>query len=152
MIINKILGNVSELSEEELKRMDCFEKVYLTNEQQMKRIQRVVTDHGREVGIHIPDYIEFKQGDILYHDKNTLIVIDVLPQDVIVISPSTIEQMGVAAHELGNRHLPAQFENGQMIIQFDLAAKQLLDHLGIHYEICEKRMVQPFRHAGHSHG
>ena len=42
-----------------------------------------------------------------------MIVIDVVADDLLVIPPRSIKEMGTIAHQLGNRHLPAQFEEDE---------------------------------------
>lgn len=152
MIIDKITGNINNLSSLERQQIPHIEKVYLENDQLLKRIQRVVTDRGREIGVHFENFTELEMGDILYQDDKTTIIVDVLPQEVIVIKPRSMKEMGTIAHQLGNRHLPAQFEDHVMIVQTDSVTKDLLEHLQIPYEQISKKMEKPFRHIGHHHG
>ena len=49
MLIERIEMNIEELKKEELIRRH-IEKVYLESDHLVKRVQRVKTDHGREVG------------------------------------------------------------------------------------------------------
>ena len=39
-----------------------------------------------------------------------MIVVDVNSEDLLVIKPRNIQEMGDIAHQLGNRHLPAQLK------------------------------------------
>ena len=48
MIIEEIQGNIANLSQDE--KQKHVEKVYLENSDLVKRIQRVKTDHGNEIG------------------------------------------------------------------------------------------------------
>ena len=85
------------------------------------------------------------------------------PTDVLVIAPATVREMGVVAHNLGNRHLPAQFfgpeepfpalegHDGVMVIQYDPTAEHYLEHLGVRHARMERSMPVPFRHAEHTH-
>ena len=43
-------------------------------------------------------------------------------------------EMGIIAHQLGNRHLPAQFEENDMLVQYDYLVAELLDELQIPYD------------------
>ena len=86
-----------------------------------------------------------------------MIVVSVLPTDVLVIAPRTLQEMGVVAHSLGNRHLQAQF--------FDAASstgggdgmpvrphrRRHLQHVARPYNRQERVMPVPFRHAEHAH-
>ena len=89
MIIEKILGNLHE-------HPDAYaghhkEKVVLPSALLVKRIQRVTTDHGKELGIRLPTGSgDLRDGDILAADDTNLIVISVLPTDVLVIAPRSI--------------------------------------------------------------
>ena len=67
MIIEEIQGNIANLSQDE--KQKHVEKVYLENSDLVKRIQRVKTDHGNEIGIRLKQPIDLQYGDILYqHD------------------------------------------------------------------------------------
>lgn len=147
MIIEQVMGNIRQTEN----IPPHIERVYLRSDLLLKKIQRVKTDHGNELGIRLKNGEELRDGDILYLDEKNAIVINVLEDEVIAIKPTSIKQMGDIAHQLGNRHLPAQFTEDEMIVQSDYLVEQLLKELGVPY-VCEKRkMEQAFKHIGHSH-
>lgn len=148
MIIEKVLGNVSTIE----KRTPHVERVYLESDLLVKRIQRVITDHGREIGIRLRDNKDLVDGDILHMDEKNMIVISVKEDDVLVIMPTSIGQMGDIAHQLGNRHLPAQFEGDEMLVQYDYLVEELLKQVKVPYKRENRKVGQAFRHIGHSHG
>jgi urease accessory protein len=148
MIIEKVLGNVSTIE----KRTAHVERVYLESDLLVKRIQRVITDHGREIGIRLRDNKDLVDGDILHMDEKNMIVISVKEDDVLVIMPTSIGQMGDIAHQLGNRHLPAQFEGDEMLVQYDYLVEELLKQVKVPYKRENRKVGQAFRHIGHSHG
>lgn len=157
MIVEKILGNLHQMPD--VYAGHHKEKVMLPSSLLVKRIQRVTTDHGKELGIRLPAGSgDLRDGDILAIDDANLIVIAVLPTDVLVIAPRTIHEMGVVAHSLGNRHLQAQFfdasseyEADVMVCQYDHTVEEYLKHVGVAYARQERVMPVPFRHAEHSH-
>lgn len=149
MIVESIQGNIANLTQEE-KQMH-IEKVYLENSDLVKRIQRVTTDHGTEIGILLNQPIDLQYGDILYRDENNMIIIDVNSEDIIAIKPRSLKEMGDIAHQLGNRHLPAQFTDTEMLVQYDYLVEDLLKGLGIPYEREARKVNQAFKHIGHSH-
>lgn len=151
MIIEEIVGHIDEL-DPELVACAHKEKVYLESSDLVKRIQRVKTDHGREIGIRLSESRELNAGDVLYMDEKNIILIEVFPDDVIVIQPRSMNEMGTIAHQLGNRHLPAQFEEDQMLVQYDYLVEELLEELGIPYAREKRKVKKAFRHIGHSHG
>lgn len=150
LIIEKIEKNISDLEAAELEQLH-HEKVYLESAHLMKRIQRVETDHGREMGIRLKEPRDLEAGDILFMDDKNVIYIDVLSDDLIIIRPRDMHEMGTIAHQLGNRHLPAQFEGDEMLVQYDYLVEELLEELEIPYVREERKVKQAFRHIGHSH-
>lgn len=147
MIIEKVIGNIRQA--EQLPAH--MERVYLRSDLLLKKIQRVKTDHGNELGIRLKNGEELRDGDILYQDEKNAIVISVLEDEVLAIKPTTIKQMGDIAHQLGNRHLPAQFTEDEMIVQYDYLVEQLLQELGVPYMREKRKVEQAFKHIGHSH-
>lgn len=129
-----------------------IEIVFLSSDDLVKRIQLVTTDHGNEVGIRLNKPKALADGDILYMDEKKAIVIKVKADDLLVIRPVSMKQMGEIAHQLGNRHMPAQFEGSEMLIQYDYLVEDLLCQLSIPYVREERKMKQAFRPIGHHHG
>jgi len=151
MIIERILDNIHDMNQEELASRHV-EKVFLESADLVKRIQRVETDHGREIGIRLKDQQDLMAGDVLYMDEQNVIVIDVKSDDLLAIRPRSLEEMGMIAHQLGNRHLPAQFEKDEMLVQYDYLVEELLQELQIPFQRENRKVRQAFRHIGHSHG
>jgi urease accessory protein len=161
MIIEKVLGNLHELPAADLAAYTGLhrEKVVLPSAELVKRIQRVTTDHGQELGIRLPSGSnDLRDGDILHVAAANMIVVAVLPTDVLVISPGSVYEMGVVAHSLGNRHLQAQFFDASseygadvMVCAYDHTVEDYLKHVGVPYARQELVMPVPFRHAEHSH-
>ena len=143
MIFNQILGNIDNIKD--LNNLH-IEKIYITSEDALKRIMRVNSDHNHEYGIAL-------SGDILYHDDKNMIIVKIKGDDVLVIRPSNITEMGIIAHSLGNRHLQAQFEDGKMIIQYDALVEGELKRDKINYSRENLKLKKAFRHVefGHTH-
>ena len=147
MIIEKVVGNIHELN----KPTTHIERVYVRSDDLLKKILRVKTDHGNELGIRLKEGTVLRDGDILYQDERNTIIISVLADDVLVIKPTNLTQMGDIAHQLGNRHLPAQFENDEMIVQYDYLVEKLLQDLEIPFARENRKMKKAFKHIGHAH-
>ena len=161
MVVEKIVGNLADLPREERDGLHV-EKVVLASADLVKRIQRVTTDHGREIGLRLAPAPrrdgDLKDGDILLRDATGVVAVTVLPSDVLVIAPRTIAEMGITAHGLGNRHVQAQFFDADseygaevMVVQFDHTVQDYLDHHQVPYERQDRVMPVPFRHADHAH-
>lgn len=150
MIFNQVLGNINEI--DNLNDVH-IEKIYITSEEALKRIMRVNSDHNNEYGIALSENIELKDGDILYRDDKNIIIVKIKGDDVLVIKPNSITEMGIIAHSLGNRHLQAQFEDGKMIIQYDALVEGELKRDNINYSRENLKLKKAFRHVefGHTH-
>ena len=148
MIITEIIGNVDDISS----AGRHIERVYLSSDELVKRIQRVTTDHGKGVGIRLMEPKDLVDGDILYMDERNMIVVSVTSDDLLVLRPLSIKQMGEIAHQLGNRHLPPQFEDEVMLVQYHYLVEELLVQLEIPYTREERKVKKAFRHIGHHHG
>lgn len=150
MILNKILGNINEDIDTQGLHV---EKLYLRSDELLKRINRVTSDHGHEYGISIDKNEVLKDGDILYKDEKNMVVVSVKSDDVLIIKPETITEMGRIAHNLGNRHLPAQFRDGMMILEYDKLVEDLLKQEAIKYSREHVTLEKAFRHVefGHKH-
>lgn len=147
MILDKILGNIKDMED-----IHCHvERIYLESDELLKRVLRVTSDHGHEYGISLPKGSEMRDGDILFNDGHNMVVISVKEDDVIVITPRDINEMGEVAHNLGNKHLPVQIEDGKIIIQYDYLVEKFLQDLQINFERKNMKLKQAFRHVDHSH-
>ena len=146
MILDKILGNIKDMTD-----IHChIERIYLESDELLKRVLRVTSDHGHEYGISLPKGSEMKDGDILFNDGHNIVVISVKEDDVIVITPRDINEMGEIAHNLGNKHLPVQIEDGKIIIQYDYLIEKFLQDLKVNFERKNMKLKQAFRHVDHS--
>lgn len=150
MIFNQVLGNINDIND--LNNLH-IEKIYISSEDSLKRIMRVNSDHNLEYGIALSENVELKDGDILYRDDKNIIIVKIKGDDVLVIKPNSMTDMGIIAHSLGNRHLQAQFEDGKMIIQYDALVEGELKRDNINYSRENLKLKKAFRHVefGHTH-
>lgn len=163
MIVTEIIDNLHAESGRRLVGERHVERVVLPAADLVKRIQRLSTDHGRELGLRLPARTpDLRDGDILALDdagaRGSAVVVQVLPTDVLVIAARSIAEMAFTAHSLGNRHLQAQFFDADseygaevMVVQYDHTVRDFLDHHGVPYARQERVMPVPFRHAEHTH-
>ncbi|WP_067927481.1 urease accessory protein UreE [Alicyclobacillus shizuokensis] len=152
MICTKVVGNVHRDAAGS-RRLD---RVWVNSDALLKRIQRLRTESGRELGLRLPaDSGTLHDGDILWMDDEAAVVVSVLPEPVLVVSPRSLREMGEVAHRLGNRHVPAQFEGDTLIVADDPLLEQLFVSLDVPFAREERVLREPFRHIaehGHSHG
>lgn len=146
MIVNAVLGNIKDYDLKD----KVIDKVKISADDRLKHIIRVKSDSGIEIGINLNNG-HLHNGDILAEDEKSIFVVDFLPQSVLLIKPNDIMQMGFVAHSIGNRHTPAVFEDGAMIIEDDYLIANWLDENNVKYERALKVLHHPLKHASHHH-
>lgn len=155
MIVTELRGNVRGLDA----NTQVADRVVFDNESRVKRIQRVTTEGGVELGLKLDKSVrELEDGDILAETDQGVIVASMAPLDVLVIQPTSIEEALKVAHSLGNRHLQAQFFGADsefkaevMVVRYDHTVEHHLDHVGVNYHRGDYVMPRAFRHAEHTH-
>lgn len=156
MLVTELKGNIHETP---LPEGTHLETVTVPSDHLVKRIQRLKTDHDREIGLRLPSGApDLTDGDILFMENGNAIVLRIEASDVLVIQPRSILEMGVVAHSLGNRHLQAQFFDANseyhaevMVVQYDHTVESYLKAVEVPYERQDRIMPMPFRHSEHTH-
>lgn len=144
-IIEKIQGNINEIQNIENYHI---ETVILKPEALKKAIQRVKSDHGNEYGIRIDrNDLPLHDGDILLNDGHNIVMIHTMAEEMILITPEDIDQMGRIAHLLGNTHKPVKIKDGQIILERDPVVEKILVHNHIKYQIKEMTLNEPLSYA-----
>ena len=163
MILNKFFGNIKELGNinhhhdhrDHHNHGDInhyhIETVVLDKPMECNNL-KVTSDHNHEYEISIPNR-ELKDGDIILKDGHNLVVVSIATDEVLVIEPKSMLEMGEIAHSLGNRHLPAQFKHGKMLLQYDSRIEEILKSSNIEYSKEKVSLDKPFRNidTGHIH-
>ena len=148
MVFERVLGNIKDI--ENINNYHV-EKIILKSDDLLKRIIRVTSDHGHEYGISLDKWKTLNNGDILLKDGHNLVIVQYESNDILVIKPTSINEMGKIAHALGNRHLPAQFENDTMIVEYDNLVEDKLKHDNINYSRENRVLEKAFRHVEFEH-
>lgn len=156
MLVTSVVGNIHDDPVESGTHID---HVTLDSDRLVKRIQRVVSGHGLELGIKLPPGSpDLRDGDILVRSGDTTVVVQVKATDVLVIAARSTHEMGVVAHSLGNRHLQAQFFDADseygtevMVVPYDHTTVTYLESVGVPFERQDRVLMVPFRHTEHTH-
>lgn len=148
MIFEKVLGNIKDI--EDLHDFHV-EVIYLDSDDLVKRIIRVTSDHGNEYGISLDGKEELKDGAILLNDGKHLVVIKTNSEDVIVVEPKDINEMGEVAHLLGNSHIPVQIKDGKIILQYDYVVENTLKDKKVKYSVENMKLEKAFKHVNYAH-
>lgn len=147
MVLTKVAGHIDDFDTTN-KEIDWLE---LEWEELNKRILRKTTEGGREVAISLEESGTLRYGDVLFEDGNTLVAIRTKLEKVYVVKPTTMQEMGKAAFEIGNRHTPCIIEDDEILVRYDHTLDELLDDVGVAYEQSERRFKEAFKYKGHQH-
>ncbi len=123
MICKKVLGN--------LETYDTGDKAHVPLNLQWfettKRIMRKKAEDGHEVVIKLlKEGTRLKEGDIVFEDHDKVVVVNVLPCDVIQVTPRSLYEMGMVCYEIGNKHLPLFIQEDRVLIPYEKPLERLL--------------------------
>ena len=119
----------------------------------LKSILRVTTDHGNDYGIRLEDESpQLENGTSFILAPGRLLVLSVIPDEMIVVTPKDIDEMGRVAHLLGNLHKPVQVKDGTLSLLLDKVVAQTLDHQGVSYQVKQIQLDEPLVYADLKHG
>jgi urease accessory protein len=93
-----------------------------------------------------------QQDDILYVDEKTLIAIDIIPCEVVIIQPATMYQMAAVCYEVGNKHLPLFYENDHLLIPYEAPIFRMLQAAGYEVRKEVQKLTQPLKTSVLPHG
>ncbi|PWA06223.1 urease accessory protein UreE [Flavobacterium psychrotolerans] len=111
-----------------------------------KRIQRKKTNSGQEVALKfLQENPSLTQGDILFEDEKTIIAIEVLPCECLVVAPKNMFEMASICYEIGNKHLPLFFENEELLVPSEMPLYQLLTAQGYIVKQEQRKLLQPLK-------
>ncbi|WP_353186213.1 urease accessory protein UreE [Bosea sp. (in: a-proteobacteria)] len=114
------------------------------------RRKLVTTDQGDEIMVDLPEPVLFADGDRLVLDDGRSVAIMAAEEELYEVLPGTCPLRHLAWH-LGNRHLPAQIDEGRILIQRDHVIRAMLEGLGASVRDVVARF-QPVHGAYHAHG
>lgn len=150
MILTEIYRNVDDIPDIESYHI---ETAMVKSDDLLKSIQRVTTDHGNDYGIRLEDENQvLEAGSAFKIGEKRLLVISVIPDEMIVVKPKNIDEMGVIAHLLGNLHKPVQVKDGTISLLLDKVVVNTLDKRHADYEIKQIKLDEPLKYADLTNG
>lgn len=147
MLCERILGNIEADASPFSSLPRAREDVEIRWWELDRRALRRKTCGGREVRVLLPLGQALTDGDVLFDDGATLIVVRVEPAEVLVVRPRNMTEMGVVALVIGNLHAPAEIVEAEILVAPDGPVEAALCELGIGYER-QVRRFRPRRCAG----
>ena len=135
MIIESILGNIKEYAVGDRR----LEKVVLDRDGLSKPHQKLKTQSGESFGLSLPHGAALSPGDVIFADEDRVIVVELEPEDALVIRPEGQMQWARAAYNIGNMHQRAFIQEDCIITPYDAILQSIMQKLHVP---CE-RMVCP---------
>jgi urease accessory protein len=107
-----------------------------------KRILHKKTNDGTAITIKfLKENPEFKEGDVLWMNETTVIVVEIKPAQVIVIRPATILEASFICYEIGNKHLPLFYEGEDLLVPYEAPLYKLLEASGYTMKVEERKLI-----------
>jgi urease accessory protein len=142
MLIKEKLGNLLTINREgrliDLLPLEWHE----TN----KRILHKQTVSGKELTLKfLAESPNLQQDDVLYDDGKCMIVVNIVPCDVILLKPSTMQEMAYACYEIGNKHLPLYLEEDCLLMPYEAPLFRLLEASGFAPLVEKRKLLRQLR-------
>jgi urease accessory protein len=118
-----------------------------------KRILHKQTNSGKEISLKFLNQTQsLTEGDILYQDEETLVIVQVRPCESIVIRPASMYEMAYICYEIGNKHLPLFYESDELMIPYEPPLLRILLASGLKPLIEHRRLVHQLKTTVSPHG
>ena len=148
MLIQRKLGNIATSSSNKITDWLALEW-YEAN----KRIMGKRTEAGKDISLRfLNENPNLTQGDILYEDENSIIVVNIQPCNCIVVKPTNMFQMASVCYEIGNKHLPLFFEDDAVLVPFEQPLFKLLSAQGYLVVNEKRKLIQSLKTTVAPHG
>ncbi|MAN36145.1 MAG: hypothetical protein CMI21_00760 [Opitutae bacterium] len=115
-----------------------------------KRRWRGKADDGSDFGFDLD--APFSHGDCFFQEDGKSYVIEQKPEEVFRVSyPGGQQEAAERAWQVGNLHFPAQFSESYLLVENDLAVRQMMERNEIPYEEALEVFRPVVAASGHHH-
>jgi urease accessory protein len=132
-----------------------FDLAVLASDERHLRRKTIELVHGGKVLVDFPEPVVLEHQDVLVLDDGRHVEIIAAEEELYDIRGRDAVHLAELAWHIGNRHLPAQIEEGRILILRDHVIKAMLEGLGARVTETLEPFV-PVRGAysghGHAHG
>ena len=143
MIFTKTDGNIKE--REDLGHVH-IETAMVKSDDLAKSILRVKSDHHNEYGIRLEEG-KLENGSLFFIDDHNILVLNVIPEKMIVITPKDMDDCGIIAHMLGNMHKPVKIKGGKISLLYDSVVAKNLEKSDIDLKVEEIQLEESLRYV-----
>ena len=118
-----------------------------------KRILHKQTGSGKNVVMKFLNANpELNQDDVVFADERSLIVIEIMYCDAIVVRPASLYEMAFVCYEIGNKQLLLFYENVIVLIPYDAPLFSLLKTTCISFIQEKIKLLHPLKTTVSPHG
>jgi urease accessory protein len=121
-----------------------IDRITLSYDERHRRRLRFLADAGTEFLLDLPRTAVLRGGDGLRLEDGRVILVAAADEPLLEITAADSEQLARLAWHIGNRHLPAQLEEGRILIRDDAVIAAMLEGLGARL----RRVTAPFAPEG----
>jgi len=114
-----------------------------------KRRWRGEADDGAEFGFDLSAPLH--HGDVFHATDEKCYLIEQKPEPVFKVTYPDPQEAAHRAWQVGNLHFPAQFAKGYLLVEDDLAIRQMLERNEIPYEEADEVFQPVVAASGHHH-
>src|ERR1044071_5074301 len=123
MLIQQKAGNINSLESND----HAVDYLHLQWYESGKRILHKRTGLGKEITLKfLKENADLTEGDIIYRDDTSIIVVSIVPCEVMIIDPRSMYDMAAVCYEIGNKHLPLFYEDDKLMVPWDAPLFRLL--------------------------
>lgn len=154
MIVERIVGNINDRKSGNKK----IEPVYMDHYDLTKPHQKVKSETGEVIAISLEQGENLAPGSILYEDEERIVAVELLPEDVLKITPKGNIEWARAAFNIGNMHQAAYIHEDCILTPYDVILEGIINKLGVSCERLQCSLdgiranaAQTDSHHHHSH-
>lgn len=111
-----------------------------------KRILHKKTRSGKDIVMKfMSEGQALTEGDVLWQDEISVLVVAIEACEVVVIRPASMYQMASVCYEIGNKHLPLFFNKDEIMVPFEAPLFKLLAAAGYEPARENRKLVNPLK-------
>lgn len=149
ILVNEVLGTIDTVDITNVTIEYLSFEWYELN----KRLQRRKTSGGTDVAIRLLQEGQcLRHHDVLFKDSIKAVVVNLLPCEAIILTPSTMLEMGTVCYEIGNKHMPLFIQNNELLMPFEMPMFCWLEASNYRPMKGERFLYEPLRSNVAPHG
>ena len=149
MIIKEKLGNITDINVADR----AIDYLLLEWYETTKRILHKTTTSGIDITLKfMAQNPNLTEGDVLFENEKTLIIVSIKPSDAMVIRPGSMYEMAFICYEIGNKHLPLFYDNDELLVPYESPLFKMLLASGYKIAKEERKLLNPLKTSVTPHG